>query len=199
MTSSPCSQLSTGLQGKLTENKKSGVYQREWSASRVVIAVAKTNEVSSRKYFTISSTRTFHSYSPIRKKHSPCSLTNYLALKKNFKAIETRPAKVKATAIVMLGEMMLDALVKRAKLCRVDVLEIFAAKMHKVECLFRAIITERELRSPKEQVSATTSEHLNILVPEDPYKVKSSDCLVEMLGKDIPGVNATFVDVEQLF
>ncbi|CAN7941637.1 unnamed protein product, partial [Ixodes hexagonus] len=65
-------------------------------------------------------------------------------------------------------------------------------------CPFRAIVTERD--SWQAQVSGLLQLHLSSLAPEDPYKVRSSDCLVEVQGEGLPGANNAFsVDVEELF
>ncbi|KAG0427495.1 hypothetical protein HPB47_025456, partial [Ixodes persulcatus] len=67
-----------------------------------------------------------------------------LAINKNFKTSETPPAKAKARAVALLGQLKLDAVAKRMKQCKVNVLEIFfSAKTHKIGCPFRAIFTER--------------------------------------------------------
>ncbi|XP_042148073.1 uncharacterized protein LOC120838957 [Ixodes scapularis] len=122
-----------------------------------------------------------------------------LAINKNFKLADTRPARAKTRAVKMLEELNLEALAKRARNSKLDVLKMFfAAKTHKVECPFRAIVTERD--SWQAQVSRFLQLHLSNLIPEDPYKVSSSDHLIDVLREGLPGVNNAFsLDVEELF
>ncbi|KAG0438332.1 hypothetical protein HPB47_017059 [Ixodes persulcatus] len=122
-----------------------------------------------------------------------------LAINKNFKLADTRSARAKTRAVKMLEELNLEALAKRARNCKLDVLKVFfAAKTHKVECPLRAIVTERD--SWQAQVSRFLQLHLSNLIPEDPYKVSSSDHLIELLREGLPGVNNAFsLDVEELF
>lgn len=104
-----------------------------------------------------------------------------LANNKNFKLADTRPAREKTRAVKVLEELNLEALEKRARNCKLDVLKMFfSAKTHKVECSFRAIVTERG--SWQAQVSRFLQLHLSNLIPEDPYKVNSSDHLIDVLG-----------------
>ncbi|KAH7969276.1 hypothetical protein HPB52_016464 [Rhipicephalus sanguineus] len=121
------------------------------------------------------------------------------AVKKNFRISDVKPPKAKQKAVALLEDLKLDWIRREVKNNKVHALTVFfSAKSHKVDCPFRAIVTERG--TWQATVSRYLQRQLTGLAPEDPYKIASSDRLVGLLQDSIPGANSGFsVDIEELF
>ncbi|KAH7946510.1 hypothetical protein HPB52_000262 [Rhipicephalus sanguineus] len=122
-----------------------------------------------------------------------------LAAVKNFRISDVKPPKAKKEAVALLEDLKLDRIRREVKNNKVHALIVFfSAKSHKVDCPFRAIVTER--RTWQATVSRYLQRQLTGLAPEDPYKIASSDRLVGLLQYSIPGANYGFsIDIEELF
>ncbi|KAH7951757.1 hypothetical protein HPB52_012521 [Rhipicephalus sanguineus] len=121
------------------------------------------------------------------------------AVKKNFRISDVKPPKAKQKAVALLEDLKLDWIRREVKNNKVHALTVFfSAKSHKVDCPFRAIVTERG--TWQATVSRYLQRQLTGLAPEDTYKIASSDRLVGLLQDSIPGANSGFsVDIEELF
>ncbi|XP_077507117.1 uncharacterized protein LOC144116273 [Amblyomma americanum] len=121
------------------------------------------------------------------------------AINKNFRVADVKPTKAKAKAVALLDDLKLERMKNEVMNNKVHVLTVFfSAKSHKLECPFRAIVTER--RTWQAVVSRYLQRHLKSLSPEDPYKTTSSDGIVKIFKESMPGVNYGFsVDIEELF
>ncbi|KAH7945471.1 hypothetical protein HPB49_011182 [Dermacentor silvarum] len=98
------------------------------------------------------------------------------AVRKNFLISDEKPQGAKKKAVALLEDLKLDRIKKEVKNNKVHALTVFfSAKSHKVDCPFRAIVTERG--TWQATVSRYLQRQLSWLTPEDPYKIASSDRL----------------------
>ncbi|KAH7933390.1 hypothetical protein HPB49_012139 [Dermacentor silvarum] len=98
------------------------------------------------------------------------------AVRKNFRISDEKPQGAKKKAVALLEDLKLNRIKREVKNNKVHALTVFfSAKSLKVDCPFRAIVTERG--TGQATVSRYLQRQLSGLNPEDPYKIASSDRL----------------------
>lgn len=82
---------------------------------------------------------------------------------KDFQVTDRKPTKAKVNAVALLGHLKPEEMKSQVQNNKVQVLTVFtSAKSHKLDCPFRAIVTER---GTWQAVVSRFLQHLNSLAP----------------------------------
>ncbi|XP_075737707.1 uncharacterized protein LOC142777277 [Rhipicephalus microplus] len=106
--------------------------------------------------------------------------------------------KLKKRAKTLTGALGFQKLAKAIDSCKKLSLDLFfSAKTHKIDCPLRVIVTERG--TWQKSVALFLQEKLKHITIDDPFLVKNSDAVIDIIGRTNTGLQAMSVDIKDLY